>query len=181
VNPSIRTPKHRSTVPPAGLAPGWPRAGLEGGVTSCAGIPPRRQRRRSRPGAGVHVVQPSGAPHGPLPLARSKQGRRRDGIPTPSCPATAAHLVAPGDLGSCPSRARSHGDSRGITGSDGQKLTHRAREHFPVHTTWQSGPLQGGTPIHSMITLRLLARPGVRQRVLPLRLVSLDDSGACGR
>jgi hypothetical protein len=57
------------------------------------GLPSRRQRRRSRPGAGVHVVQPLGAPHGPLPLARSKQGRRRDGRPTPSCPAAAAHLV----------------------------------------------------------------------------------------
>jgi hypothetical protein len=30
-----------------------------------AGIPSRRRRRRSRPGTGVHVVQPPGAPHGP--------------------------------------------------------------------------------------------------------------------
>jgi hypothetical protein len=62
------------------MAQGWARGWW---VTSCAGIPSRRQRRRSRPGAGVHVVQPLGAPHGPLPLASSQQGRRRDGIPAP--------------------------------------------------------------------------------------------------
>jgi hypothetical protein len=38
VNPSIRTPKHKSTVPPAGLAPGWPRAGLEGGGSPAARV-----------------------------------------------------------------------------------------------------------------------------------------------
>jgi hypothetical protein len=37
------------------------------------------------------------------------------------------------DLGSCPSRARSHGDSRGTTGDDGQNLTDRASERFPAY------------------------------------------------
>jgi hypothetical protein len=49
-------------------APGWSRAEW---VTSCAGIPSRQLPWSSGPGAGVHVVQPPGAPHGPLPLARS--------------------------------------------------------------------------------------------------------------
>jgi hypothetical protein len=38
-----------------------------------------------------------------------------------------------GDLGSCPSRARSAGDSRGTTDNNGQNLTDRAPEHFPAH------------------------------------------------
>jgi hypothetical protein len=34
---------------------------------------------------------------------------------------------------SCPLRARSHGDSRGTTGSGEHKLTDRACEPFPAH------------------------------------------------
>jgi hypothetical protein len=80
--------------PGSGIAQGWAR---EWRVTSCAGIPPRRRRTCSRPGVGVHVVQPSGAPHGPLPLARSNAYRRRDGTPAhaPSCPEAGHHPVRP--------------------------------------------------------------------------------------
>jgi len=54
-------------------APGWPRAAPESGGSPAARVS-RRVGGRSvgGPGAGVHVVQPSGAPHGPLPLARFK-------------------------------------------------------------------------------------------------------------
>jgi IS6 family transposase len=124
-------------VPPAvlgsGMAQGWARKWW---VTNCAGIPPRRQWTCSRPGAGVHVVQPSGAPHGPLPLARSK-AKAADAT---GYPLTHTHVLrqdaAPrtsGDLVSCPSRARSPGDSRGTTNTHGQNLTDSAPAYFPAH------------------------------------------------
>ena len=53
------------------------------------------------------------------------------------------------DLGSCPSPARRHGDSRITTGYDGQKLTYRVWEHFPAHAVSQSARLHGGTPTSS--------------------------------
>jgi hypothetical protein len=61
-----------------------------------------------------------------------------DGIPAyaPLCP-TAGTPHPPstsGDLGSCPSRARSPGDSGVTTDNNGQNLTDRAPEHFPAHT-----------------------------------------------
>jgi hypothetical protein len=62
-------------------APGGPRPGPKVVSHQLRGIPPRRQRRHSRPGAGVHVVQPSGAPHGPLPLARSEKAADATGYP----------------------------------------------------------------------------------------------------
>ena len=77
-------------------------------------------------GAGVHVVQPPGVPHGPLPLGPLR-GKLADATGYPfrlsSCPA--AGLTPTGDLGPCPLRARSRGNSRGTTGSGGQKLTGR--------------------------------------------------------
>jgi hypothetical protein len=74
---------------------------------------------------------------------------------------------APGDLGLCPSRARSHGDSRGITGSGGQKLTARAWEHFPAHTTCSPllckavlRPLSGATSASAARSIQNMPSPG---------------------
>jgi hypothetical protein len=104
-------------------------------------------RRRSRPGPGVHVVQPPGAPHGPLARSEQSSPTRRDTRFRLSYPAAVGTPRAPGNLDSCPLRARSHGDSRGITGPGGQKLTDRAWEPFPAHTAWQSAPLHVSTPV----------------------------------
>jgi hypothetical protein len=74
-------------------APGWPRAVPKVVVTSCAGIPPRQLPRRSRSGAGVHVIQPPGTPHRPLPPARSgaSSPTRQDTCSRLSCPAAGRH------------------------------------------------------------------------------------------
>jgi hypothetical protein len=68
---------HASGRPHSGMAP----AGREGGgAPRGAGIPSRRHRAYSRPGAGVEVVQPSGAPPRPPRLAcfRTSPPTRRD-------------------------------------------------------------------------------------------------------
>lgn len=44
-----------------------------------------------------------------------------------------------GDLGSCPSRAHYHGDSRGTTSNNGQNLTDRAAEDFTAHRPLGAG------------------------------------------
>jgi hypothetical protein len=49
------------------------------------------------------------------------------------------------DLVSCPSRARSLGDSRGTTDTNGKNVTDSAPEHFPAHRPLWAAPLQGGT------------------------------------
>jgi hypothetical protein len=123
-------------VPPAGLrsgmAPGW----SESGVTSCAGIPPRRQQTCSRPGAGVHVAQPSGAHMDPCPWPALMHIADATGYPL-----THSYVVRkdaiPGrsdDLGLCPACARCLGDSRGTTDNNGENLTDCAREEFPAHS-----------------------------------------------
>jgi hypothetical protein len=160
-------------VPPAGLAPGWPRAGPDGGGSPAAGIPPRRQRRRSRPhGQGSMSFSRRVLHMDPCPWPAQRQGRRRDGIPapaphvlrqrraslrldlgrvTPSCrhrawsTPTQEHATTLTDLGSCPSRARSHGDPRGTTGTNGRNLTESPPEQFPAHIPLWAAPLQGGT------------------------------------
>jgi hypothetical protein len=69
---------HASGGPHSGMAP---QAGHEsGGAPGGAGIPSRRRRECSRPGAGVEVVQPSGAPPRPPRLAcfRTSPPTRRD-------------------------------------------------------------------------------------------------------
>ena len=74
-------PNLRSTMPPAGLTPGWPQVGREGGgAPGDAGIPSHRRQACSRPGAGVEVVQPSSAPPRPPHLAcyRTRPPTRRD-------------------------------------------------------------------------------------------------------
>jgi hypothetical protein len=72
----------------------------------------------------------------PWPPARSEASSptRRDTRP-PHVLREAGIPRALGDLGSCPLHARSRGDSRGTIGFGGQKLTGRASEHFPAHTT----------------------------------------------
>jgi hypothetical protein len=68
------------------LTTGWPQAGREGGgAPEGAGIPSHRRRGCSRPGAGVEVVQPSGAPPRPPRLAyfRTSPPTRRDTRSTP--------------------------------------------------------------------------------------------------
>jgi len=74
---SVHTEEHtlskiNNPVPPAGLAPGWPQAGREGGGSpGGAGIPSRRRQRRSGPGAGgkvVHRMRCSTLPPAPGPL-----------------------------------------------------------------------------------------------------------------
>lgn len=76
-------------MPPAGLPPGWSEGWVRRWwVIREAGILSRRRRRRTSPGTGVHVVQPPGAPHGPLPPARfeaSSPARRDTRSPPPSC------------------------------------------------------------------------------------------------
>jgi hypothetical protein len=90
--------QNQPQMPPAGLSSGI-APGLGPKVVShqLRGIPPRRQRRRSKPGAGAHVVQLPGAPHGPLPLARSKARlpTRRDTTYALSCPARQRHTSSP--------------------------------------------------------------------------------------
>jgi hypothetical protein len=68
-------------VPPAGLGSGI-APGLDPKVVGhrLHGYPVTSAAEASRPGAGVHIVQPPGAPHGPLPLVCSKASppTRRD-------------------------------------------------------------------------------------------------------
>jgi len=53
----------------SGIAHGW---AWKGWVISCAGIPSRRGRTRSQPGAGVYVVSAAGDPQDPPALAQSE-------------------------------------------------------------------------------------------------------------
>jgi hypothetical protein len=71
-----------SLGPPAGRAPGWPRAGHEKWwVTRGACIPSRRHRGVASLGSGSSSVSASGAQLDPDPRPASRQARRRDGIP----------------------------------------------------------------------------------------------------
>jgi hypothetical protein len=89
-------------------APGWPRAGPEGG-----GSPAARVSRRvgsegvADQGQGSMSFSRAGAPHGPLPLARSKPSppTRRDTRFPPPHVLRQRHTTVPSDLGSCPLRA----------------------------------------------------------------------------
>ena len=83
----------------------------------------------------------------PCPWPAPRQGCRRDGIPTYPlpCPARGRHIPHLRGLVACPSRARSPGDSRGTTDTNGQNLTDSAPEHFPAHRPSWAAPLQGGT------------------------------------
>jgi hypothetical protein len=111
-------------------------------VTSCVGIPPRRQRRCSGPGAGV---QDKAADATGYPLTHSHI-LRHDATPRVR------------DLVSCPSRARAPGDSRGTTDTHGQNLTDSAPGPFPAHRPLWAAPLQGGTPTRVVMRVPLSNR-----------------------
>jgi hypothetical protein len=123
--------RNQQQVPPAGLGSGM-AAGLDLKVVShqLHGYPVASAAEGSRPGAGVHVVQPPGAPHGPLPPVCSKASppTRRDTRFAPRILRQAGASHAAGDLGPCSSRARSHGDSRGTTAMAG-RISLTAREN----------------------------------------------------
>ena len=128
-------------------APGWPRVGTEGGGSPAArafrhvgseGVADQGQGSMSFSRRVLHMD--------PCPWPAPRQGRRRVGIPTYPlpCPARGRHTPHLRELVSCPSRARSPGDSRGTTDTNGQNLTESAPEHFPAHRPLWVAPLQGG-------------------------------------
>jgi len=118
-------------------------------VTRGVGIPSRRRQRCSRSGWGVQIVQRMRCsiwmPHPDL-----LQGKLADatGYPLPVLRhANTLTTTSTNNLGSCPSCARTHGDSRATTGNDGHNLTDRAPERFSAHTELPTTPFHGGTPM----------------------------------
>jgi hypothetical protein len=83
-----------------------------------------------------------------------------------SCDRTSTPRTS-GDLASCPSRARSLGDSRGTTDTNGQNLADSALEHFPAHRPLWAAPLQGGTLTPST----KLEQLGIGSRYVPYSAV----------
>ena len=99
-------------------APGWPKARPESGEPPAARV--------------SHHVGSEGIADQGQGSERRPPTRRDTHLRTlMSCdryqPRTSSDLV------SCPSRARSLGDSRGTTDNNGQNVTDSAPEHFPAH------------------------------------------------
>jgi hypothetical protein len=118
---SVHTEEHtlskiNNPVPPAGLAPGWPQAGREGGGSpGGAGIPSRRRQRRSGPGAGgkvVHRMRCSTLPPAPGPLR--DEPADATGYPLPDPP-----VLRSGQPTSCCPRAVSSGQQRSTAVTNG--------------------------------------------------------------
>jgi hypothetical protein len=164
-----RFPSSRSTAYTSGrprLRDG-PRAGPVSGGSPAAWVsPPRRQQRCIRPGAGVHVVQPPGAPHGPLPLARSKARpptRRDTHLRTLMSWDRTSYLARPSILSRAPRvpvPPGTHGEPRTLTvrisltvHRNTSLLTDRYRPHLckavlqPAGHAWSTAKLNQGHPV----------------------------------
>jgi len=119
-------------------APGWPKANPESGESPAArvsrhvgsgGVADQRQGSMSFSRRVLYMD--------PCPWPAPLQGKAADAT---GYPLTHSHVLrqdatprTSGDLVSCPSRARSPGDSRGTTDTHGQNLTDSAPEHVPAH------------------------------------------------
>jgi hypothetical protein len=149
------------------------RAGHEGGGSPGRdSIPSRRRRRRSGAGAGAGVIRSFSGMRcsalAPAPALLRDESADATGYPLPAARVlrqTNALRAGRGDLGSCPSRARSHGDPREATGGDGQNFTDRASARFSASRSARAGSGVGSGRVAWALVSAAVHSIGVEQDV----------------